>query len=63
MRTVKNRSSAGISVVTRDRGNRTMKAPMTPEIAPLAPMVGTFEPEIEQRVDQRPSRLHRSSRR
>ncbi len=43
---VKNSSNAGISVVTRDVGNRTINAPMTPEIAPLAPTVGIFEPQL-----------------
>src|SRR6266853_5604881 len=47
MRTVKNRNKAGISVATRAAGNSTINAPITPEIAPLAPTVGTFDPQLK----------------
>ena len=47
MRTVKKRNKAGMSVATLALGNSTMNAPMTPEIAPLAPTVGTPEPQLK----------------
>lgn len=41
MRAVKNMMSRGIKVRILARGKKTMYAPKTPEIAPLAPSEGT----------------------